>query len=326
MRRGLMLLVTLGAMSAVACTGWAVTVRLALDWTPNTNHTGIFVAEELGYFAEEGLEVDVLEPGPTMSIQLVASGRAEFAVSMQEYVTMFRANEGAPVVSVAAIFQHNTSGFAAPAGSGIETAADFEGKRYGGWGTDLELVTVRTVMGNVDASFADVVFVNKGMIDFATAVRRGIADFFWVFYGWDGIHAELEGIDFAFIPLVRLDEVLDYYTPLIATSEEFIDTAPETVGRFVRALRRGYVYAGQHPILAAEILLQRVRELDRNLVIASQCWLSGRSDVALAEWGRQDLIVWQRFADWALSNGLIVRSLDTEAAFTNAFLEEGQTE
>ena len=89
-------------------------VSIALDWTPNTNHTGIVVAQQLGYFAEEGLSVEIVQPGPTMSIQLAASGQCDFAVSMQEYVTMARA-QNVPVVSIAAVFPHNTSGFAAPA-------------------------------------------------------------------------------------------------------------------------------------------------------------------------------------------------------------------
>jgi len=105
-------------LAIVACSviwaGMAVSadepVKIALDWTPNTNHTGIVVAQQLGYFAKEGLSVKIVQPGPTMSVQLAASGQCEFAVSMQEYVTMARAQD-VPVVSIAAVFPHNTSGF-----------------------------------------------------------------------------------------------------------------------------------------------------------------------------------------------------------------------
>jgi len=297
----------------------AETVRIALDWTPNTNHTGIFVARELGFFAEEGLVVEVLEPTETASIPLVASGRSEFGVSMQEYVTMSRDQE-VPVVSIATLFQHNTSGFAAPRDRGILDPSDFEGKAYAGWGSDLESVMIRTVMESVGADFHTVTLINMGMIDFTTAIRRDLADFYWIFYGWDGIHAELEGIDFVFLPLSELAEVLDYYTPVIITREWMIDERPNVVRRFVRALARGYIYATLNPDEAAEILLQYAPELDTALVHASQNWIAAQTVDDIDRWGQQEEIVWSRFADWALAHGLIERSIDPAAAYTNEFL------
>ena len=298
-------------------------VSIALDWTPNTNHTGIFVAIDRGYFAEAGLDVSVLQPGPTGSIQLVASGHADFGVSMQEYVTMARA-QGIPVVSIAAVLPHNTSGFAAPADRGISSPADFAGKRYPGWGSALEEVMIRTVMEMYGADPDSVTMINIGMMDFVTAVRQNFADFYWIFYGWQGIHAELEGIDFTYIPLRDIADVFDYYTPVIVTNERLIDERPELVRRFVGALAEGYVYAASHPDEAAETLLAHAPELDCDLVIASQRWLSGRMFGAVAGWGHQELSVWGRFIDWAYENGLIEVEIDAEGAFTNAFVPEGE--
>jgi len=300
-------------------------VTIALDWTPNTNHTGIFVAQDLGYFAEAGLDVNVLQPGPTGSVQLVASEHADFGVSMEEYVTMARA-EGIPVVSVAAVLQHNTSGFAAPTDRGIASPADFAGKRYAGWGSALEEVMIRTVMEMYGADPDSVTMINIGTIDFVTAVRQDFADFYWIFYGWQGIHAELAGIEFTYIPLRDLADVLDYYTPVIVTSETMIAERPELVRRFIGALARGYVYATLHPDEAAEILLAHAPELDRDLVIASQRWLAGQGMDTVAGWGHQELEVWARFTDWAFTNGLIERPIDPEAAFTDAFIPEEGTE
>jgi len=185
---------------------------------------------------------------------------------------------------------------------------------------------IRTVMEAVGADSETVELINIGTIDFATAVRRDMADFYWIFYGWQGIHAELEGIAFDYLPLPNLAEVLDYYTPVIITRESRLDGQPDIVARFVRALARGYAYATLHPVDAAKILLAAVPELERELVIASQCWLSGRSHDSLPIWGRQELEVWSRFADWALANGLIDRAIDPGAAFTNDFLPEAAAE
>jgi ABC-type nitrate/sulfonate/bicarbonate transport system substrate-binding protein len=313
----------LAVAAALVLTSWIATgatgVRIALDWTPNTNHSGLFAAIDLGYFADEDLEVEVLEPSPVVSLQLVASGRADFAVSSQEYVTMARA-EDVPIVSIAALFPHNTSGFAALSSAGIASPADFAGRRYGSWGSDLEAVMVATVMENVGADPSQVEFVNMGTIDFTTAAQAGLADFFWIYYGWEGVHAALLGLDFAYLPLVDLDAVFDYYTPVIVTHETMISEAPETIRRFCRALARGYVYAANFPDEAAEILLRLAEGLDRDLVLASQRWLAEESEKTLESWGRQEADVWRRFAAWSFDHALMRRAIDSDAAFTNAFL------
>ena len=298
-------------------------VRIALDWTPNTNHTGIVVAQQLGYFSEEALSVEIVQPGPTMSIQLAVSGQCEFAVSMQEYVTMARAQD-IPVVSLAAVFPHNTSGFAAPSELGVLEPSDFENLRYGGWGSDLEAVMIRTVMDLHGGDYDTVEMFNLGMLDFVTATERDFADFFWIFYGWQGIHAQLQGIDFIYIPLTELADVLDYYTPVIVTSEAMISNDPDVVSRFMRALARGYIYAAQHPESAASILLSFAPELDAELVRASQIWLSGQSETDLMQWGYQKTETWERFAAWAFENALIEKTIDPLTAFTNRFLATGE--
>ena len=309
-------------VSGLALGAVVVSVEIALDWTPNTNHTGIYVAKELGYFADEGLDVAIVQPGPTTSIQLAGTGKTEFGVSMQEYVTMARA-QGVPVVSVATIVQHNTSGFAFLAEKGIETPADFEHKRYGGWGSALEEVMIRTAMEQEGADFATVELVNIGMVDFATAAERDLADFFWIFYGWAGINAERQGLDFDFLPLIELSDVFDYYTPVVIAGEALLQEDPDLVRRFLRALSKGYRYAIEHPGEAAVILLDHVPELDTELVEASQVWLSTKYAEGVDLWGVQSGAVWERFAEWALENGLIESPIEAEQAFTNEFLWEG---
>ncbi len=320
MRRCLVLIVVV-ALSLPAA---AARVRIALDWTPNTNHTGIFVAEARGYFAAEGLEVEVLQPSPVVSLQLVASGRAEVGISSQEYVTMARAEE-TPVVSIAALFPHNTSGFAALRSTGIVGPADFAGKRYAGWGSELEALMIETVMRGAGADPSTVEVIGMGALDFATAARADLADFFWIYYGWQGVHAELLGLDIVYLPLVDLDPVLDYYTPVVVASEGFLAEAPDVARRLVRALARGYVDAALDPDTASQALLDVAPELDADLVRASQRWLATQSETSLETWGRQADDIWRRFAEWAFDRGLTRRAVDAGQAYTNAFLPEGST-
>ena len=303
----------------------ATTVRIALDWTPNTNHTGILVARAADLFANEGLEVGIIEPGPTVAIQLVAAGRAEFGITSQEYVTIAR-SQGLRIVSVATLYPHNTSGFASPSDRGIQSASDLAGKQYGGWGSDMEQAMIETVLEGSGADPEAVSILNIGTLDFTSAVRLDVADFYWIYYGWQGVHAELEGIAFDYLPLADLAEVLDYYTPVIVVSEALIAEQPDVIAAFLRALVAGYVQAALQPDDAAEVLLAYAPELDRELVVQSQRWLAQHCEQSVDAWGLQEEIVWTAFADWAAAHGVIDTAIDGRDAFTNDFLPGGSSE
>ena len=97
-------------------------IILVLDWTPNTNHTGFYVALEKGYFEEKGLNVSIVQPPEDGAVSLVASGKAQFGVDFQDYIAPAFANANPlPVTAVATLIQHNTSGILSLKNSGIET-------------------------------------------------------------------------------------------------------------------------------------------------------------------------------------------------------------
>lgn len=295
-------------------------VSVVLDWTPNTNHTGLYVAKEKGYFEEQGLDVEIILPGEAGSDQLVASGNAEFGVSIQENITLAR-TQGVPIVSIAAVIQHNTSGFASPANLNITSPKDFEGKTYGGWGSPIEQAVLETIM-NVDGADIDKLdIVNAGNADFFTMNNQGI-DFAWIYYGWTGVEAELRGEQINMIYLTDYSEKLDYYTPVLATNEKMIQENPDTVKAFVAAAAKGYKDAINNPEEAAGILSAAVPELDEKLVLESQKWLSTKYQDDAPRWGEQKLEVWKNYADWMIDNGVLEGEFDPEKAFTNEFLPE----
>jgi ABC-type nitrate/sulfonate/bicarbonate transport system substrate-binding protein len=295
-------------------------VRVVLDWSPNTNHTGLYVARDKGFFAEQGLQVEIIQPGEAGADQMVASGEVEFGVSYQEAVTLARTN-GVPIVSIAAVIQHNTSGFASPAEKNIRTPKDFEGKRYGGWGSPVEEAVIDSIMQEDGGDVSKVEFVNVGDTDFFTAVKRDI-DFFWIFYGWTGIEAELRGEELNMVYLTDYSEKLDYYTPVLATSEKLIGERPELVKAFVAGAAAGYKFAIEHPEEAAEVLIAAEPDLNAELVRASQKWLSAKYQDDAPRWGEQKLEVWKNYAEWMADHGVLEGEFDPEAAFTNEFLPE----
>ncbi|MDQ0244127.1 ABC-type nitrate/sulfonate/bicarbonate transport system substrate-binding protein [Bacillus fengqiuensis] len=295
-------------------------VSVVLDWTPNTNHTGLYVAKDKGYFEEEGLDVEIITPGETGADQLVASGKADFGISYQEGITQARV-QGVPLVSIAAIIQHNTSGFASPAEKNITSPKNFEGKTYGGWGSPVEKAVITSLMNLEKADVEKVGIVNMGDTDFFTAVKRDV-DFAWIYYGWTGIEAELRGEKLNMVYLTDYTDKLDYYTPVLATSEKMIDEHSDMVKAFVKATSKGYEFTINKPEEAADILLKAVPDLDSDLVKKSQEWLSTRYQDDAARWGEQKLEVWENYASWMYDNKLLEKELDSKKAFTNDFLPE----
>ena len=178
-RRTLAFLAGSAALPLVAACGESAAesakITIMLDWVPNTNHTGLYVALDQGYYANENLE-----PGTSGVEAAVASGAADFGVSFQEQVTLARVQD-VPIVSVAAVIQHNTSGFAAPTDRKIRRPRDFAGKTYGGFGFEIETQVLRALMECDGGDFDQIEFVDIGASDPFVAWERGDMDFQWIF-------------------------------------------------------------------------------------------------------------------------------------------------
>ena len=319
----LMIILVLLALVNVSCRNKKKTrdgldiITLTLDWTPNTNHTGLYVARELGYFKEEGLEVVIQQPTEGMTDNIVANGSSEFGISYQENVTRAR-SESIPIVSIAAIIQHNTSGFASLKQSNIKTPKDFEGKRYGSWDSPSEHDILKTIMKSYNADIEKVTIIS-GINDFFSTIGKD-ADFEWIFYAWDGIKAEIDGIDINYLPLRDLHPVFDYYTPVIITTEKLMQEKPELISRFMRAVSKGYRYCIDNPEKAAEVMIRQVPDLDPELVRQSQIYLAREYQAEASKWGIQNEAVWSAFANWMHHNGLIKDNIIPKNAFTSQFL------
>lgn len=293
-------------------------VKIVLDWTPNTNHTGLYVAKDQGYYEEEGLNVEIVQPGSSGADTMVASGAVPFGISYQESVTQARTQD-VPLVSIAAVIQHNTSGFAAPVDRNIKSPKDFEGKTYGGWGSPVEEAVMSSIMEKDKSDVKKVKIINMGDADYFTAVKRDI-DFAWIFYAWTGIEAELrqEPLDMLYVKDYASE--LDYYTPVIITNEKQIKDDPELVKSFLKATAKGYQLAIDQPEEAADILSKAVPELDKELVLASQKWLSPRYTDDAPRWGEQKAEVWQGYTDWMIDHKLLDKQIDIKQAYTNDYL------
>ena len=316
----------LGISAAAAQNGELTPITFSLDWTPNTNHTGVYAAQALGYYEEAGLEVQIVQPSENGALLMCAAGQAEFAVDAQD--TMAAAldlDEPLGVTAVAAILQHNTSGIISRAGDGITSAKGMEGKVYSTWDIPTELEMIRYCMELEGADYDTVKLIPNNITDEPAALAAHQTDSIWIFFGWSGINAELNDFDFDYWDFRSIADELDYYTPLIIANNEFLETSPEIARAFLEATTKGYRYAVEHPEEAAEFLISgdTTHSLDdaRDLVVASQKWLADQYIADAKSWGVFDPARWDAFYSWLYKNGLTAHDL-TGTGFSNDYLPE----
>ena len=332
MNKKRLLVAGIAALTAVSITG-AVPVyaeqeetekiTFVLDWTPNTNHTGLYAAESLGYFEDQGLEVEIVQPPEDGADALVASGKAQFGVSFQDTMAPGVAGDNAlPTTAVAALIQHNTSGIISRKGEGIDTPKGMEGKKYATWDSPIEVAMIQDIVEEDGGDFSKVEMIPSTVTDEVSALESKSVDAIWIFYAWAGIKFELSGIETDYFAFKDINPVFDYYTPVVIANNDFLEEEPETAKKFLTALRDGYEYAIENPEEAADILCEAAPELDKDLVLASQEYLKDQYKAEVDQWGYIDPERWNAFYQWLNENGLTETEIPDNTGFSNDYLPE----
>ena len=300
-------------------------ITFVLDWTPNTNHTGVYVAIANGYFEEAGLNVSVVQPPDDGTEVLIASGRAQFGVGFQDTLAGALVGDAAlPISAVAAVLQHNTSGIVSRAGEGMDRPAGLEGKRYATWDLEAEKATLRQVVENDGGDFSKVQLIPSTVTDEVSALQTHSVDAIWIFYGWAGVACELAGLDIDYFDFTDFDPVFDYYTPVILANNDFLANDPDTAKAFLSALSKGYTWAAENPREAADILMEAAPELASNpdLIYASQEYLSAEYISDASQFGVIDPARWNAFYAWMNENNLVSGTLEENAGLRTGFLPQ----
>jgi putative thiamine transport system substrate-binding protein len=307
--------------AAATIAGSVQKVSVMLDWVPNTNHTGLYVAQARGYFTQQGLNVEILPLAEGGSVEeIVGSGKVQFGISSSEPLAKAR-SEGIPIVSIAPIIQHDTSGFASLKKANIARPKDFEGKKYGSFGSPTEKALIGKLMQSDGGDVSKVEFVEIGDSDFLTLAAKGQVDFAWVFEGWEVIDGKLRGLDLNYLPLMKYTSVIpDYYTPIFITNEEMTRKNGAVVKQFLAATSKGYTDAIADPKATGDILAKATPETNKDLIQQSQAYLAGQYQADAPKWGDQKPQVWQAFGAFMTDQKLLAKPFDPSRAFTTAFL------
>lgn len=300
-------------------------VTVMLDWAPNTNHTGLYVALVKGYFDEVGLTVEVAQPPEGSAELLVGSGKAQFGISFQDsMVPALAGDDPLPITAVAAVIQHNTSGIISRKGEGMDTPKGLEGHKYATWDLVVEKATIDRVMAADGGDFSKVELIPSTIADEVSALESKSVDAIWIFRAWAGIACDVAGLETDYFVFADIDPVFDFYTPVIIAGNDFLAQEPETVRAFLAALSKGYTYAAEHPREAADLLMEAAPELKSNpdLVYASQEYLAGQYIADAGRWGEFDSERWAAYYTWLIGEDLVDGELDPYTGFTNDYLPE----
>jgi ABC-type nitrate/sulfonate/bicarbonate transport system substrate-binding protein len=281
-------------------------IRVALDWTPNTNHTGLFVAQQEGWFRQAGLDVEFLPYNQTAPETLVGSGAADFGISFQDLFT-YAKGSGADITSVMAILQHWASEVAVKADrADITSPKDLDGKTYGGFGSPGEAPKMRKIIQDAGGR-GDFQSVTLGTSAYE-ALYAGQVDFTEPFVAWEGIEAQLRGE-----PL-KTFRYTDYgfpdsYNVLLMGNSTWLKAHPDQARAFVRAAQRGYQLAADDPAKGVQDLeaANPGAFTEPELVARSQAMLA--KDYLKDDQGRvgtQTLARWQGFSGFLVDSGSVV--------------------
>ena len=296
-------------------------VTFCLDYTPNTNHTGIYVAKNKGYFDDENLDVEIIQPADGTAESIIGAGDAQFGVSYQDYIAQSYDNGNTGLEAIAAVIQHNTSGIMSRKADGITRAREMENHVYATWDMAIEQATIKQVMESDGGDYSKLQTVPYSVDDDVAGLQANMYDCVWVYEGWAVQNAHVQNYDVNYFNFRDMDEVFDFYTPVLAVNTEYAEENPDTVKAFLRAVKKGYEYAVEHPDEAAKILCEEVPELDSELVTASAEFLAGEYTSDAESWGVIDSERWSRYFTWLNDNGLVENKLDVNAGYDISYLE-----
>jgi len=309
-------------------------LRIQLDWLPNTNHTGIYAAEAQGWYADEGIAIEILPYSGAAGELLLEQDAADVAFSFPTYVPYFRAS-GIDVVSIAAVLQTNPTEIAVLADGAIKRPRDLDGGIYGGFGGPAEQLQWEWVI-KADGGRGDIEGV---ILDTAAyeALYAGRVQAVEPVVTWEGLEAKQRGIE---LRTWRYTEfgIPDYPGVVLIAARALIEAEPELLARFLRATIRGYEFAAAEPAEAARLMIELVGEeafpglelvYESAQLLADEYYLD-----AEGRWGAQTLEQWRGYTAWLYGQGLLLDAEgdplasppDYAAHFTSAIYEAAREE
>ncbi len=295
-------------------------VSIMLDWYPNAVHSFLYIAEEKGYFEEEGIELDIQFPAnPTDPINLAAAGKITMGITYQPDVIIAKTEQGIDVKSVGALVRSPLNHVAFLEESGIKTPKDLEGKTVGFTGIPLNEAIVQTMMESDGGDYDKATMVDVGFELNAAIVSEKADAAVGIYINHEVPLLQYEGYQPATIDPTDYG-VPAFYELVVVTSEDTWSKEQKHIEAFWRAADKAFKDMEKDPEEALSILLKHqdeanfplIEEVEREslAVLLPKMTSPGR-------FGAQEEDNWQQTADWMLETGLISKPANLEGIFVN---------
>ncbi len=313
------LMMTVGILATDATAEPALRrVRFGVSYIPNVQFAPLYIAQHKGFYADEGLKVDLEYGYESDFVSLAAQGSREFAAASGDQIILAR-SQGMPITYVMKWYQRYPVGLMFPASKKINTLKDLDGKRVGlpgffgatyiGWkallygsGLDEKQIAVKQIGFNQ-----------------AAAVQQNLVDAAMVYIVNEPIQLRSSGMA---VDVIEVSNSIDLVANGLAVGDKLIQSDPELVRRMVRATLRGIIYAVNHPQEAFAISRRAIPEITDSTAPIQRKVLHASIDLWKTDaYGISDRKSWQESVSFMKKTGLLRKPVDVDSLYTNQFIK-----
>jgi putative hydroxymethylpyrimidine transport system substrate-binding protein len=303
--------------------GEAEKLTLDLDFYPNPDHAGIYMAEKEGFFTEAGLDVTIDSPSdPAAPLKEVAAGRADLAITYEPEV-MLAHEKGLDVVAVAALVNQPLTSLMWLKKSGIKGVPDLKGKTVSYAGIPYQEAFLKTILARADVPASAVKSVNVGFGLLPSLISGSAQAMLGGYSNVEGVDLQERGKEPVITPVDQLG-VPTYDELVIIARRSTLEEEGERIRLFITSLRRGTEAAAANPKAATEAILAANTDLPPKLaaaqVKATLPLLSARTPGKPYGWMNPE--EWETFAGWMRDEGLISEQPKAAEVLSNAYLAD----
>lgn len=298
-------------------------LQIALDWTPNINHIGFFMAREKGFYQANGVAVTISDPlkdnyalTPAKKVEL---GQADFALCPTESIISYRTkSQPFSLIAIAAILQEDLSAIAVLEDQKISSPKDLDGCTYASYKARYEDEIVRCMIRNDGGQGAIQVHYPEKLGIWETIIKKDY-DSTWVFMNWEAIQVEALGASLKYFKMA--DYNIPYsYSPVLAANQQLLKAKEQSYKAFLKATKQGYLFAQENPAEAIAILAPFVPAHDQNIDLEKALAASKASFGTSANWGQMKEAKVQQFLSWLNENQLEKQMVMLSDIMTNELL------
>lgn len=313
-------------------------LTLALDWTSNSMHAGILVAEAKGYFEDNGLDLEIINPVSdnyaTAPAKKLSQKLVDLAIAPSESVISYNmSKEPTPLVAIAANLQKDTSAIVTLEPSGIDRPAKMDGRKFASYNARFENDIIRQLVQN-DGGEGKFEISNPAVLNTWDSLLEGKADASWVFLPWEGMKAKYERDNLKFYAFQLGDYDIPYgYSPLIISHQDVVDQKGIAIKVFLEAVEEGWRYVYNSPEKAAKELHKHAKQSEsENLTFLEESltMLQPAINTSYDRWGFMEGERWVDFIDWMIRHQILqdeegvpmnYGQIDSSMLYTNEFFK-----